>query len=97
MNGEAVLTLTPSEKGTEFRYQADVQVGGQNVRLGQRMISGIVKEMAGQFFEAFERWGAAEDSLVEPPAPISQPNAFFSALQLLWRTLLNLLGLSKRS
>jgi hypothetical protein len=109
--GEAVLTLAPSEKGTQFRYEADVQIGGQIARLGHRMISGVTKEMAGQFFEAFESWAhaAAERAAAAagpsragelqpaPSAPIPQPNPLFAGLQLLWRTLLNLLGLSKRS
>lgn len=105
VSGEATLTLAPSSKGTEFRYEAEVQVGGQIARLGQRMIAGVTKEMAGQFFEAFERRSraaaegsapsataaAAGTATLAPPAPL---RAF---VQLLWRTLLHLLGLSKRS
>lgn len=115
VTGEAILTLTPSVKGTEFHYDAEVQIGGQIARLGQRMISGVTKEMAGQFFEAFEglahtaaaqpaastvptpESGAATAAPIPPASPPAQMSPFLSGLQLVWRTLLNLLGLSKRS
>ncbi len=102
VNGTATIALAPSPKGTEFRYEADLQIGGQIARLGQRMISGVTKEMAGQFFEAFERRGrlaagSAGAEGAELPAPPPQPSPLFAFFQLLWRTLLNLLGLSKRS
>jgi hypothetical protein len=70
-------------------------------RLGQRMISGVAKEMAGQFFEAFERAVAAAAASAAPapgappaalPAP---PSPLRAALQLLWRLVLRALGLSK--
>jgi carbon monoxide dehydrogenase subunit G len=94
VNGEAELHLKEAEAGTALRYVADVQVGGQIARLGQRMISGVTKEMAGQFFESLDRvlsGGGTCGALSAPRNPIA---AFF---QLAWRTLLNLLGLSRRS
>lgn len=92
VDGEATLHLSESEGGTEVRYEADLQVGGQVARLGQRMVSGITREMAGQFFETFQRRGAAgAEGAVRPRNPV------WMALQLAWRTLLNLLGLSRRS
>ena len=100
VNGSAELALKDAETGgTELGYVVDVQVGGQIARLGQRMIFGVTKEMLGQFFEALER------RLAAPVAPATSaaghaaapPPALGSFLQLAWRTLLNLLGLSKRS
>lgn len=94
IDGEATLVLAPEGEGTAFAYTADVQVGGQIGRLGQRMISGVAKEMAGQFFEAFAAQAdAAGHGAPAPPA--KSPIAAF--LQLVWRTILNLLGLSRRS
>ena len=58
VNGEAELHLGADGDGTAIRFNADVQVGGPMARLGQRMISGVTKEMAGQFFEALERVAA---------------------------------------
>ena len=101
VNGEAELHLEADGEGTAIGFAADVQVGGQIARLGQRMISGVTKEMAGQFFEALEI-AAAPDSAAggSAGAAVSAdagPNPLASFLQLAWRTLLNLIGLSKRS
>jgi hypothetical protein len=107
VDGSAELVLAPAEgdaSRTLVRYVADVQIGGQVARLGQRMISGVTKEMAGQFFEALARTldaqraaaAGAPDGGASASAP-APPNAFLAFLQLAWRTLLNLLGLSKRS
>lgn len=89
VDGEVTLTLAPVDEGTSIAYSADVQIGGQVARLGQRMISGVTREMAGQFFSAFERWRpeAPEEKVAAPPA-----RSFF---QLLWFTLLRLLGLRR--
>jgi carbon monoxide dehydrogenase subunit G len=110
VNGDATLTLAPSAKGTEFHYDADVQVGGQIARLGQRMIAGVAKEMAGQFFETFESWAkaaqavppaaktsASSNTTGQAPPVLAPPSPIAAFFQLAWRTLLNLLGLSKRS
>jgi hypothetical protein len=89
VDGEVTLTLAPVDEGTSIAYSADVQIGGQVARLGQRMISGVTREMAGQFFSALERWRpeAPEEKVAAPPA-----RSFF---QLLWFTLLRLLGLRR--
>lgn len=89
VDGEVTLSLAAVDEGTSVAYVADVQVGGQVARLGQRMISGVTREMAGQFFAAFEKWRpeAPEEKVAAPPA-----KSFF---QLLWRTLLRLLGLRR--
>jgi carbon monoxide dehydrogenase subunit G len=99
IDGEADLRLVQADGGTEVRYVADVQVGGQVARLGQRMISGVTKEMAGQFFETFARAGApaATEGREVPHIAAKPPNALFAFLKLAWRTVLNLLGLSRRS
>ena len=89
VDGEVTLLLSEVDEGTSVQYVADVQIGGQVARLGQRMISGVTREMAGQFFSAFERWQpeAPEQKVAAPPV-----RSFF---QLLWRTILRLLGLRK--
>lgn len=101
VNGTAELRLADAEGGgTQLGYVVDVQVGGNVARLGQRMIFGVTKEMLGQFFEALERRLAAPAAPSAPQVaapPAAAPAALGSFLQLAWRTLLNLLGLSKRS
>ena len=89
VDGEVTLSLSEVDEGTSIQYVADVQVGGQVARLGQRMISGVTREMAGQFFSAFERWRpeAPEEKVAETTGR--------SVFQLLWRTILRLLGLRR--
>jgi hypothetical protein len=89
VDGDVTLTLSAVDEGTSVQYVADVQIGGQVARLGQRMISGVTREMAGQFFSAFERWRP------EAPEQSVAPSAGRSFLQLVWRSLLRLLGLRR--
>ena len=50
VRGETVITLTDIDGGTRVSYSADVQVGGLIAGVGQRMIGGVSKMMADQFF-----------------------------------------------
>src|SRR5262249_40781193 len=89
VDGEVALELAAADAGTSGDHLAEVQVGGQVARLGQRMLSGVTREMAGQFFTAFEQWRpeAPEESVAPPPGR--------SFLQLVWRLLLRLVGLRR--
>ncbi len=50
IRGETQITLTEAEGGTRVTYTADVQVGGLIAGVGQRMLGGVSKMMADQFF-----------------------------------------------
>ena len=50
VRGEAAITLTDTAGGTRVAYNADVQVGGLIAGVGQRMLGGVSKMMADQFF-----------------------------------------------
>ena len=43
-----------NEGTTKLTYSADAVVGGPGAGVGQRMISGVAKRMAGQFFKAID-------------------------------------------
>jgi carbon monoxide dehydrogenase subunit G len=60
------INLEPNGEGTALTYSADAVVGGPVAGVGQRMITGVAKRMAGQFFKAIddELTGAA-------PAPVA--------------------------
>jgi carbon monoxide dehydrogenase subunit G len=45
-----VISLSDIEGGTRVTYSADVQVGGLIAGVGQRMLGGVSKMMADQFF-----------------------------------------------
>ncbi|TYP86595.1 SRPBCC family protein [Blastococcus xanthinilyticus] len=56
-NARAKVTihLSPAEDGrTTLTYSADAVIGGPVAGVGQRMITGVAKRMAGQFFRAID-------------------------------------------
>ena len=48
------IGLEPTDEGTTLTWAADAVVGGAVAGVGQRMISGVAKRMAGQFFTAID-------------------------------------------
>ena len=50
IRGETQISLADTDGGTKVSYTADVQVGGLIAGVGQRMIGGVSKMMADQFF-----------------------------------------------
>lgn len=64
------VTLEDSgDGGTKVSYAADAEVGGPIGGVGQRMLSGVTKKMAGQFFAALDADVAGvrpEDRAVAP-------------------------------
>ncbi len=50
VRSDTVITLSDGEGGTRVSYSADVQVGGLIAGVGQRMLGGVSKMMADQFF-----------------------------------------------
>jgi uncharacterized protein len=50
VRSDTVITLSDIEGGTRVSYSADVQVGGLIAGVGQRMLGGVSKMMADQFF-----------------------------------------------
>ena len=50
IRGETLITLSDIPGGTRVGYGADVQVGGLIAGVGQRLLGGVSKMMADQFF-----------------------------------------------
>jgi uncharacterized protein len=50
IRGETVITLSDNDGGTRVSYTSDVQIGGLIAGVGQRMLGGVSKMMADQFF-----------------------------------------------
>ncbi|PIT80108.1 CoxG family protein [Limnohabitans sp. 15K] len=63
--GEAAVEIKPLEKGCELHYTVHSSVGGKIAQLGQRLIDGVAKNMAEDFFKRFE----AELEKRYPPVP----------------------------
>jgi carbon monoxide dehydrogenase subunit G len=52
--GESAVELVPVDAGCELRYSVHSSVGGKIAQLGQRLIDGVAKSMAEEFFRRFE-------------------------------------------
>jgi len=51
----ARVELEPDADGTWLRYTADAEIGGKLASVGSRLIQGVVKKNADDFFSAFAR------------------------------------------
>lgn len=60
--GGARVALEPSGAGTKLIYDVEAQVGGKIAQLGARLIDGVAKKLADQFFQNFA-------AAVASPAP----------------------------
>ena len=70
--GESSVELKPLESGCELHYTVHSTVGGKIAQMGQRLIDGVAKNMAEDFFKRFET--ALEERHPQPvdagaPAP----------------------------
>jgi uncharacterized protein len=79
----ARITLAEADGGTLVRYDADATVGGVIGGVGQRMITGVAKRTAAEFFAAVDRELAtplaeAAPEVVAAPA-VQQPATVWTA------------------
>jgi carbon monoxide dehydrogenase subunit G len=54
VSADVRVALTEVEEGTRIDYAADAVVGGVIGGVGQRMLGGVAKKMAGQFFSSVD-------------------------------------------
>ena len=52
--GNSAVKLLPNESGCELQYTVHATVGGKIAQLGQRLIDGVAKSMAEDFFKRFD-------------------------------------------
>ncbi len=69
--GGAHVDLDADGAATLLKYTVDAQVGGKIAQLGGRMIDGVAKKMADEFFQNFGEivGGPGEAAEAPPPAP----------------------------
>ncbi len=53
--GEANVQLTPEGDSTKLSYGVKASIGGKLAQVGARLIDGVAKKMAEQFFNAFNK------------------------------------------
>ena len=71
--GTAQVDLTDDAGGTVLTYRAHAQVGGKLAQVGSRLIDGVAKKMAGDFFTRFS--AKLGGSKIVPPAAAPVPHA----------------------
>jgi carbon monoxide dehydrogenase subunit G len=75
VDADVVVRLAASSTGgTDLTYDADASVGGPIGGVGQRMLAGVAKKMAGQFFSAVDAdLAGGPSSAAEASAPAGAP------------------------
>ena len=58
--GAATVTLSEQDGATVLAYHVQANVGGKLAQLGARLIDGVAKKMADDFFENFKQLVGAE-------------------------------------
>ena len=60
--GSAVVTLSPDGEGTLLAYSVKAMVGGKIAQLGARLIDGVARKLADDFFRCFnERYSKSAE------------------------------------
>jgi len=52
-SGGATVKLEPKDGGTLLTYAVEAQIGGKLAQLGQRLVNGVAKKLADEFFQSF--------------------------------------------
>jgi uncharacterized protein len=76
--GQSSVSLSDEDGGTRLRYTAQASVGGKLGQVGGRMIDAAAKQMADQFFEAFQI-ELAPGAAVPPVEAAAQETALATA------------------
>ena len=80
VSADVLMRLAPSATGgTDLTYDADAVVGGTIGGVGQRMLNGVAKKMAGQFFAAVDADIASGGAVVVPDGELVGAGAAVSA------------------
>jgi carbon monoxide dehydrogenase subunit G len=51
--GEAQVRLDPQDNKTQLTYNVNAMIGGKLAQIGSRLIDGVAKKIAGDFFSKF--------------------------------------------
>lgn len=70
--GNAKVALAPAPAGCELTYTAQAQVGGKIAQVGQRLIDGVAKSMAEDFFKRFDEEMQRRHPEVAAPQPVPE-------------------------
>ncbi|HUW78178.1 MAG TPA: carbon monoxide dehydrogenase subunit G [Candidatus Nanopelagicaceae bacterium] len=68
IQAEIQIKLVSDGEGTLLSYDADAAVGGVIAGVGQRVLSGVAKKTAGEFFKAMDRYLSGDFTSASPIA-----------------------------
>jgi len=77
--GGANVTLSATDTGTLLVYEVDAKVGGKLAQLGSRLIDGVAKKLADQFFTNLQNQieTPSQDSLQNPQEALGEKTGWF--------------------
>lgn len=73
--GSSKVRLTPLGGQCELAYEVNAQVGGKVAQVGQRLIDGVAKSMAEDFFKRFDAEMGRRHPQAEPASAAAGPAA----------------------
>lgn len=68
--GQSQVRLVPTPEGCELHYTVNASVGGKLAQMGQRLIDGVSKSLADDFFKRFEAELLQLHPVAAAPAPV---------------------------
>ena len=60
--GQALVELEPQETATRLKYSVKAMIGGKLAQLGARLIDGVARKLADDFFKAFNQHVSSQPS-----------------------------------
>lgn len=63
-----MVRLEDVESGTNLIYEVEAKVGGKLAQMGSRVVHGVAKKFADEFFEKFENLVAPQEEIEEETA-----------------------------
>jgi hypothetical protein len=72
--GTADVDLQKVDGGTQLNYRATAQVGGKLAQVGARLIDGVAKKIADDFFMAFRKELSGENAAAPSSATLKKPS-----------------------
>jgi carbon monoxide dehydrogenase subunit G len=81
--GGAKVSLSPEGSGTKLAYTANAQVGGKLAQVGSRLIDGVARKMADDFFKTFVAQIAPAEAIAAA-APAAVPGRKEAAFNPMW-------------
>ena len=85
--GSCKVVLSPAQGGTRLAYTAQATVGGKLAQVGSRLIDGVARKMADDFFARFNQ------AVVPAPPQTAEPPASGKAKIPLWAWIVGIIVL----